>query len=185
VILRIPGALTSAAPVDGNFDAAVQAALEQAIVKLNSMREEDGQAVDKELRRRLLALERAAAEVSKYRAAVSRAFRDKVQARMQELLEGADEDRILQEAAILAERSDVQEELVRLETHIQHFRSQLDEGGEVGKKLDFLLQELNREANTLLSKTSGVAGEGLRITELGLVMKSEIEKCREQVQNLE
>jgi uncharacterized protein (TIGR00255 family) len=61
----------------------------------------------------------------------------------------------------------------------------LDQGGEVGKKLDFLLQELNREANTMLSKTSGVTGEGLRITELGLLMKSEIEKCREQVQNLE
>jgi uncharacterized protein (TIGR00255 family) len=104
---------------------------------------------------------------------------------MAELLGNADQDRMLQEAALLAERSDIQEELVRLETHIQHFHSLLDEGGEVGKKLDFLLQELNREANTLLSKTSGIAGEALRITELGLQMKSEIEKCREQVQNLE
>jgi uncharacterized protein (TIGR00255 family) len=110
---------------------------------------------------------------------------EKVRSRMQELIENADEDRVLQEAAILAERSDIQEELVRLNTHIDHFRKLLDHGGEVGKKLDFLLQELNREANTLLSKTSGVAGEGLRITELGLLMKSEIEKCREQVQNLE
>ena len=185
VILRIPGALMSAAPVNGNFDAAVLAALDQAIVRLNAMREEDGRGVGAELRRRLQALEQAAAQVSRYRSAVSRALRDKIQARMKELVEGVDEDRILQEAAILAERSDVQEELVRLETHIQHFRSLLDEGGEVGKKLDFLLQELNREANTLLSKTSGVAGEGLRITELGLLMKSEIEKCREQVQNLE
>ena len=61
----------------------------------------------------------------------------------------------------------------------------LDEKGEVGKKLDFLLQEMNREANTLLSKTAGVSGEGLRITEFGLAMKSEIEKSREQVQNVE
>ncbi|MGE5323424.1 MAG: endoribonuclease YicC domain-containing protein, partial [Actinomycetota bacterium] len=107
--------------------------------------------------------------------------------RMKELLENvkADEDRILQEAALLAERSDIQEELVRLQTHIDHFRKLLDSGGEVGKKLDFLLQEMNREANTLLSKTTGVTGEALRITELGLQMKSEIEKCREQVQNLE
>jgi len=67
----------------------------------------------------------------------------------------------------------------------KHFHSLLDSGGEAGKKLDFLLQELNREANTLLSKTAGVAGEGLRITELGLLMKSEIEKAREQVQNVE
>ena len=105
---------------------------------------------------------------------------------MQELLDTqVDPDRILQEAAMLAERSDIQEELVRMKTHIQHFLSVLDAGGEVGKKLDFLLQEMNREANTLLSKTSGVAGEALRITELGLAMKSDIEKAREQVQNLE
>lgn len=185
VILRIPGALIAAAGVDGNFEAAILASLDKAIAKLNVMREEDGRGVEAELRRRLQALEQATREVSKLRAAVSRAYRDKIHARMQELLEQADEDRILQEAAILAERSDVQEELVRLETHIQHFRSLLDEAGEVGKKLDFLLQELNREANTLLSKTSGIAGEGLRITELGLLMKAEIEKCREQVQNLE
>src|SRR5438270_309492 len=130
-------------------------------------------------------LEQATQEVAKLRAAVSRAYMEKVRARMQELVGNMEEDRILQEAAILAERSDIQEELVRLETHIKHFHSLLDEGGEAGKKLDFLLQELNREANTLLSKTSGVAGEGLRITELGLLMKSEIEKCREQVQNIE
>ena len=105
---------------------------------------------------------------------------------MQELLNThVDPDRILQEAAMLAERSDIQEELVRMKNHIQHFLSVLDAGGEVGKKLDFLLQEMNREANTLLSKTSGVAGEALRITELGLAMKSDIEKAREQVQNLE
>lgn len=185
VILRIPGALVSAAAIDGNFQAAVLAALDEAIAKLNRMREEDGRGVEAELRRRLHDLEEATREVSKLRSAVSRAYMEKVRARMQELVQGADQDRILQEAAILAERSDVQEELVRLETHIQHFRSMLDEGGELGKKLDFLLQELNREANTLLSKTSGIAGEGLRITELGLQMKAEIEKCREQVQNLE
>jgi uncharacterized protein (TIGR00255 family) len=92
---------------------------------------------------------------------------------------------MLQEAALLVDRSDIQEEIVRLETHIQHFLGFLDEGGEIGKKLDFLLQEMNREANTLLSKTSGLAGEALKITEAGLAMKSEIEKSREQVQNLE
>ena len=76
-------------------------------------------------------------------------------------------------------------EIVRLENHVQHFLGFLDEHGEVGKKLDFLLQEMNREANTLLSKTSGLAGEALKITEAGLSMKAEIEKSREQVQNLE
>src|SRR5262249_25423155 len=98
---------------------------------------------------------------------------------------GAGSDRVLQEAALAADRSDIQEELVRMNTHIKHFLGLLSDGGETGKKLDFLLQEMNREANTLLSKTSGLAGEALRITELGLKMKSEIEKLREQVQNLE
>jgi uncharacterized protein (TIGR00255 family) len=184
-VFRLPGALGSMTPLDGNFQTAVLIALDQAIQKLNVMREQEGRGIDAELRQRLSALEQATEEVSKLRAAVSRAYMEKVRSRMQELLENADQDRILQEAAILAERSDIQEELVRLHNHIEHFRKLLDQGGEVGKKLDFLLQELNREANTLLSKTSGVAGEGLRITELGLQMKAEIEKCREQVQNLE
>jgi uncharacterized protein (TIGR00255 family) len=184
-IFRMPGSLGAVAPLDANFEASVLTALDQAIQKLNVMREQEGRGMEDELRRRLTALEQATDEVSKLRAGVSRAYMEKVRSRMQELLENADQDRILQEAAILAERSDIQEELARLHTHIEHFRKLLDQAGEVGKKLDFLLQELNREANTLLSKTSGVAGEGLRITELGLQMKSEIEKCREQVQNLE
>ena len=70
-------------------------------------------------------------------------------------------------------------------THIRHFRGLLEEGEDVGKKLDFLLQEMNREANTMLSKTSGLAGDAMRITELGLALKSDIEKSREQVQNVE
>jgi len=183
----MPGALGETAPLDGNFESAVLTSLDHAIQKLNLMREQEGRGMEAELRRRLKVLEDATGEISSLRAAVSRAVMEKVQSRMQELLQnaGAEPDRILQEAAILAERSDVQEELVRLHTHIDHFRKVLDQGGEAGKKLDFLLQELNREANTLLSKTSGVTGEGLRITELGLQMKSEIEKCREQVQNLE
>jgi uncharacterized protein (TIGR00255 family) len=184
-VFRLPGALGETASLDGEFQSAVLAAMDQAIVKLNVMREHEGEGMEKEMRRRLLNLEQATEEVSRLRSAVTRAVMDKVQTKMQELLENFDQDRIVQEAAILAERSDIQEELVRLQTHIEHFRKLLDQGGEVGKKLDFLLQELNREANTLLSKTSGITGEGLRITELGLQMKSEIEKCREQVQNLE
>ena len=170
-VFRLPGALGAVTPLDGNFEASVLAALDQAIQKLNVMREQEGRSMETEMRSRLNSLEQATNEVSKLRTAVSRAYMEKVRSRMQELMENADQDRILQEAAILAERSDIQEELVRLHTHIEHFRKLLDQAGEVGKKLDFLLQELNREANTLLSKTSGVAGEGLRITELGLQMK--------------
>jgi uncharacterized protein (TIGR00255 family) len=185
VILRIPGALIAATQPNGNFEAAVLAAFDEAIQKLNVMREEDGRGMTVELERRLQSLEQAIREVARMRSAVSRAYMEKIRVRMQELVENIEQDRVLQEAAILAERSDIQEELVRLENHIQHFRSLLQQGGEAGKKLDFLLQELNREANTLLSKTSGIAGEGLRITELGLLMKADIEKCREQVQNIE
>ena len=95
------------------------------------------------------------------------------------------QQRVLEEVAVLVERSDISEELARMATHIEHFRELLRAGGEVGKKLDFLLQEMNREANTLLSKTGGVGGKGTRITELGLAMKAEIEKAREQIQNVE
>jgi uncharacterized protein (TIGR00255 family) len=186
-ILRMPGALGESTPLNGNFASAVLASLDRAIEKLNAMREQEGRGIEAELRGRLGSLEKAVAEIAEHRAEVSRACLEKVTARMQELLQGAkaDPDRILQEAAIMAERSDVQEELARLQTHVDHFRKLLNQGGEVGKKLDFLLQELNREANTLLSKTSGITGGALRITEVGLLMKAEIEKCREQVQNLE
>ena len=93
--------------------------------------------------------------------------------------------RLLEEVAVLVDRSDISEELARMQTHIGHFRELLAAGGELGKKLDFLLQEMNREANTLLSKTGGIGGKGTHITELGLAMKAEIEKTREQIQNVE
>ncbi len=186
-ILRLPGALTSPAAAEtGALDDAVLQGLEDAIRRLDQMRAEEGKGIERELRERMQHLAGATAEVEKLRSAVSRAYLDKVQTRMRELVGNhSDPERILQEAAMLAERSDIQEEIVRLKTHIQQFVALLDSGGETGKKLDFLLQEMNREANTMMSKTAGVAGEGLRITELGLAMKSEIEKSREQVQNLE
>src|SRR5437899_3112379 len=103
----------------------------------------------------------------KLRRVISRAHLEKITSKLQELIGSiADPARILQEAAILAERSDVQEEIVRMKAHVGHFLGLMKAEGEIGKKLDFLLQEMNREANTLLSKTAGLAGEGLRITEL-------------------
>ncbi|MBV9610795.1 MAG: YicC family protein [Acidobacteria bacterium] len=187
-ILRLPGAMNGGeeAVSDPAFDEAVLEGLSKAIALLDNMRQEEGRGIARELRERMGHLRQAIGEVEKLRSATTRAYLEKVQARMKELIgPHADQDRILQEAALLAERSDIQEEIVRLSTHVEHFLGMLDAQGEVGKKLDFLLQEMNREANTLLSKTSGVAGEGLRITELGLQIKSEIEKAREQVQNVE
>ena len=187
-VLKMPGALNAAESGDAMaaMEKQVTAALEQCIERLNLMREEEGRGAVTELRERMTHLSSATHEVDQLRGKVLKAYHEKVHGRMQELLGAhADPDRILQEAAMLAERSDIQEEIVRMKNHIQHFLSLLDAGGEVGKKLDFLLQEMNREANTLMSKTTGVAGEALRITGLGLAMKSEIEKAREQVQNLE
>ena len=187
VVLRMPGAMDSGAErVGEELEEAVMARAEEALAKLNEMREEEGRGIAAELRERMMHLEKAGSGVEGHRNAILRSYAERLQQRMQEML-GAqvDKERILQEAAVLVDRSDIQEELVRLNTHIRHFLGLLDQGGEVGKKLDFLLQEMNREANTLLSKTSGLAGEALKITEMGLLMKSEIEKSREQVQNLE
>jgi uncharacterized protein (TIGR00255 family) len=96
-----------------------------------------------------------------------------------------DPARLAQEAALLAERADISEELARLRSHTAQFAELLDGAGELGKKLDFLLQEMNREANTLLSKTPGLGEEGLAIADLGLQIKGDIEKLREQIQNVE
>jgi uncharacterized protein (TIGR00255 family) len=185
-IFKIPGALNGGGDLDEEVGQAVLAHLDEAVKRLDVMRAEEGKGIDRQLREHMQRLLEATQEIGKHRAAVSRAYLEKVQTRMQELIGAhADHDRILQEAALLAERSDIREELVRMETHVEHFLGLLDRGGEVGKKLDFLLQEMGREANTLASKTSGVAGEALRITEVGLGMKAEIEKSREQVQNVE
>ena len=186
-VLRLPGALESdVAPADEELVPAILPKLEAVIDQLNRMREAEGKGMDRELRERLAHISSACGEVRKYRDAVLKSYAERLQARLQEWLGTAvDQDRIVQESALLADRSDIQEELVRLENHVQHFLALLDQNGEIGKKLDFLLQEMNREANTLLSKTSGLAGDAIRITEAGLAMKSDIEKAREQVQNIE
>ena len=186
-VLRMPGALDAVAlPANGQVEAAVLARVEEVLNRLNQMREEEGRAIERELRQRMAHVRKAFEGVEQHRKAVLQTYVEKLKARMQELIgTQVEPERILQEAALLVDRSDIQEELVRLDTHVKHFLGLLDQGGEVGKKLDFLLQEMNREANTLLSKTSGLAGEALKITEMGLIIKTEIEKAREHVQNIE
>jgi uncharacterized protein (TIGR00255 family) len=189
-IFRLPGVLAAEArsadedvPV---LEEAVMAQMDSLVTALNTMRAQEGASLARELLAGLDRLSEFVDAVALLREDVRRAYFERVSVRVAALLNGAlDQDRVLQEAAMLAERSDVEEELARMRTHIEHFQSLLRTGGEVGKKIDFLLQEMNREANTLLSKTGGVAGNGPRITEIGLGMKSEIEKAREQVQNLE
>ncbi len=186
-ILRMPGAMESAAlPASEDLEAVVLAKAEEALGKLNHMREEEGRGIERELRQRMAHVEKSGHGVEHHRHAILQTYLEKLKTRMQEMISTqVDPERLLQEAALLVDRSDIQEELVRLQTHVKHFTGLLDEGSEIGKKLDFLLQEMNREANTLLSKTSGLAGDALKITEMGLAMKADIEKAREQVQNLE
>jgi uncharacterized protein (TIGR00255 family) len=185
-VLRLPGALDASDTINVDLESAVMSKVPEALDRLNRMREEEARGIGRELCERMSHLLDAGKNVQQHRKAVLQSYSERLQSRLQDLLGASiDKERALQEAALLVDRSDIQEEIVRLETHVRHFLSLLDEGGEVGKKLDFLLQEMNREANTLLSKTSGLAGEALKITESGLAMKAEIEKAREQVQNLE
>lgn len=191
-MLRIPGLMTvqnsaSEEEMQG-LDVAVLAQMDQLLAQFNNGRAQEGAALAAELRASMLRLQTYAEEVAELRSGVREALFERLRTRLIELTQGVpvSEERLLAEAAVLAEKSDVDEEIVRLRTHVDHFVLLLDAGGEVGKRLDFLLQELNREANTMLSKTSGASGaNSLRITELGLEMKAEIEKAREQVQNLE
>jgi uncharacterized protein (TIGR00255 family) len=191
-IFRLPGVLTGETRFSDQevqaLEEDVAAQIDPLVQALNRMRGQEGAALASELGATMERLDLAVSQVAHMRQEVQKAYFERLSQRIATLLNGngaIDRDRIMQEAAILAERSDVEEEVTRLRTHIQHFHSLLKAGGEMGKKLDFLLQEMNREANTLLSKTGGVSGNGSRITDLGLGMKSEIEKAREQVQNLE
>jgi uncharacterized protein (TIGR00255 family) len=189
-VFRLPGVLMAESrnteeELKG-LEEAVLRETDALVAALETMRAQEGSVLANELRAGMERLRKLVDEAALLREKVQQAYFDRLSQRMKTMLDGGfDQERILQEAALIAERSDVEEEVTRLRTHIDHFTGLLDQGGEVGKKLDFLLQEMNREANTLLSKTSGVAGNGTRITEAGLGMKSEIEKAREQVQNLE
>ena len=197
-MLKMPGVLsTEAAAVPdatraAALEAAVTAMAPELIDRLNQVRVVEGAALAAELRAEMLRLRALAEEAAALRTGAREAHFERLRTRIGELLQtGAGngeiaDSRLLAEAALLVERSDIEEELVRLRAHIVSFVEMLDAGGELGKRLDFLLQELNREANTMLSKTTG--GDpaiGLRLTTLGLEMKSEIERAREQVQNLE
>jgi uncharacterized protein (TIGR00255 family) len=191
VALRLPGAWLAQADTPEQevvgLNEAADASLLSAIKSLNAMREQEGATLAEELRLTMARLQTIVEELTAMRATMQQAYLERIDQKMREILGDAapSPERILQEAALLAERSDVEEEMARMRAHIAHFQDLLRQGGELGKKLDFLLQEMTREANTTLSKTGGIANRTLRITELGLAMKSEIEKAREQVQNLE
>lgn len=190
-ILRLPGVIGPAtASLDEGIyriETVVVGVLNEAIDKLDRMRAEEGVHLCNEMSARVHTIATLAAGVAKIAERARPAFARRLEARLKELLGEAplDPARLAQEVAIAAERSDVSEELARLGSHVQQFASLIATGSDAGKKLDFLLQEMQRESNTLLSKTARHEAEGLEITRLGLEIKSEIEKLREQVQNIE
>jgi len=190
-ILRLPGVI--GAPVASienemeRLEAAITKCLSDALDKLDKMREQEAGHLREEMAARLTAMRNLVARMEKLAERVRPAFAKRLETRLKELLgeNPVDPARLAQEAAIAAERSDVAEELARLRSHVQQFEALLAGASDVGKKMDFLLQEMQREANTTLSKTPGSEAEGLEMTQIGLELKSEIEKLREQVQNIE
>ena len=187
--LRLPGALQAEERREDDMAALASSVQEQIVTlveQLKLMRSREGEALEAILSGTLDRLAAATASVAELRPEIEVRYRERLAQRLASVTGPEfNQQRVLEEVAILVERSDVSEELARMGAHIEHFRELLRAGGEAGKKLDFLLQEMNREANTLLSKTGGASGKGMRITELGLAMKAEIEKAREQVQNVE
>jgi uncharacterized protein (TIGR00255 family) len=193
-LLRLPGVISGlgiAAPQSEESQEKLWRALEEclgdALSKLDDMRRAEGGHLIEELNKRLTKVEEEVNEVRVLAETLRPAVARRLEARLAELLNGVSLEpaRLAQEAALLAERSDISEELERLRSHVAQFAGLLRGAGEMGKRLDFLLQEMNREANTLLSKTPGVDAEALAITGLALEIKAGIEKLREQVQNIE
>jgi uncharacterized protein (TIGR00255 family) len=193
-LLRLPGVITglaSALPETEEEQEELGRVLENylldALERMDEMRRNEGQHLTDELRARVAKIADETEQVRELVSKLRPAFSRRLEVRLKELLNGTNIEpaRLAQEAALLAERSDISEELDRLRSHLMQFTKLLDGAGELGKKLDFLLQEMHREANTMLSKTPGVESEALAITGLSLEIKSEIEKLREQVQNIE
>ncbi|MGH9907179.1 MAG: YicC/YloC family endoribonuclease, partial [Pyrinomonadaceae bacterium] len=187
VLARLPGALQPAR--DGLSDkmiSGIEGALDQALSELERMREQEGETLRREMRERVDKIEALVPVIESAAAGLVETYRNRLHKRIGELLNKEsqlvelDPARVAQEVAYLADRSDVSEEMVRLRSHLSQFREALESSNETGKMLDFLLQELNREANTTLSKSTELA-----IKEAALGIKAEVEKLREQVQNVE
>jgi len=187
--LRIPGMLADETLLElgSEFEAKLLASLDEALTILREEREREGEATAAALREHSARIRVAVDDIERLRGTIVPTLQAKLQERLSELLGGANVEpsRLAQEAAFLADRSEIAEEVTRLKIHHARLLALLGNGGEVGKKLDFLLQEMNREITTILSKSNAAGETGRRITELALQVKSEIEKIREQSLNLE
>ncbi len=187
VLARLPGALQPAREgLGADVVAGIEKALAEALDELELMRAQEGETLRQEMAERIDKIDALVPTIENAAAGLVDAYRARLQKRIGELLNRngqlveIDPARLAQEVAYLSDRSDVSEEMVRLRSHLIQFREALNSSGETGKMLDFLLQELNREANTTLSKSTD-----LSIKEAALGIKAEVEKLREQVQNVE
>jgi len=187
VVARLPNIFsTRKEEPPADFMPAIEKAFTLALDELESMRDTEGELLAIELDSRLAEIETHLGPIEAESATIADEHRERLNKRVAEILERAgmtaeiDQGRLAQEVAYLADRSDISEEIVRLKAHTEHFRQIMREDRDVGKRLDFLTQELNREANTVTSKTGSIA-----VKENALAIKSEIEKIREQVQNVE
>ena len=186
-LVRLPGAMQPMRDdLDDAMTAGITLALDNALDDLERMRASEADALLTEMRVRIARIEAEVPIIESSAANLVDAYRTRLQKRIGELLARGgqtaelDPGRLAQEVAYLADKSDISEEIARLRSHLDQFRETLDLESEIGKRLDFLLQELNREANTVLSKSTDIA-----IKDAALVIKGEIEKLREQVQNVE
>jgi uncharacterized protein (TIGR00255 family) len=183
-IARLPNALVAPAnnTLSDTVVHGVENALTQALAALVAMRAVEGHELQKELLSRVERIEKHLDSIESNAGGIVDAYREKLRKRISELLDKnvVDETRLAQEIAYLAERSDISEEIARLKSHLTQLRELLVGDSEIGKKLDFLLQETNREANTILSKSAELA-----ICDAAIEIKTEVEKLREQSQNVE
>lgn len=184
-IARLPNVLqpmNKGAQLPSEVMQGIETALTQALTALVAMRAVEGHELQKELLARIDKIEAALRVIEANAPDITHAYRDKLNKRLAELLENVsvDETRLAQEVAYLAERADISEEIARLNSHLAQLRELINSSGEIGKKLDFLLQETNREANTILSKASELA-----TCDAAIEIKTEVEKLREQANNVE
>ena len=182
-VLRYPEVLKSedTQTLDEEMITALKSALNLALDALNEMRRTEGEKLKADMLARVAVIEEIVGKIETRAPLVAKAYKERLETRIKEHLENVqyDEARLLTEVAVFTDKSNIDEELTRLHSHIAQFREICGEGV-VGRKLDFLVQEFNREANTTCSKSNDV-----EITRLGLALKNEIDKIREQVQNLE
>ncbi|MBX7066096.1 MAG: YicC family protein [Parachlamydiales bacterium] len=160
-------------------DEELRVCVKEAVKALVAMKQTEGKALAKDLAQRIKELERMIAEIEKHSPDATEKMRTKLRERMEEVFKGEVEERLLREVALFAERVDISEEITRFKSHIDQFKGLL-KADVVGRKMDFLLQEMGREVNTIGSKSMEA-----KIAHLVVAMKSELEKVREQVQNIE